>query len=149
MKNAFIAALLAAGLAMAPAWADEMEEHYKEGTKGVTPHMLNAEQFNQMKKHNDEMEEHLEEMQATMDKMHTTKDPEERRMLMNEHSQAMRELMKDMRSSSDEMKMGMMSGGPKSGEPMPESEELRQHLLEKRIDMMMEQMVQYDNMMMK
>ena len=152
MKNAVIAALLAAGLAMAPAWADEKEEHYKEGTKGVTPHMINAEQLNQMKKHNEEMEKHLEDMQATMDKMHATKDPQERRKLMHEHSQEMREMMKDMRSSSDEMKMGMMSGGPKSGEPMPEGEALRQHLLEKRIammNMMMEQMVKYDNMMMK
>jgi hypothetical protein len=69
---------------------------------------------------------------------------------MDEHTKSMRELMKSMRSSSDEMKMGMMSGGTKGGEPMPEGEKLRQHLLEKRIDMtnmMMEQMMRSQDMM--
>jgi hypothetical protein len=150
MKNAIILALLAAGLAAAPAWADEKEDHYKEGTKGVTPHMLNPQQLDQMKKHNDEMEKHLKDMQAEMEKMHTTKDPKERRKLMDEHMKSMRDMMKGMRGSSDEMKMGMMSGGPKAGEPMPEGEKQRQYLLEKRIDMMnmmMEQMGQREDMM--
>ena len=150
MKNAIILALLAASLAAAPAWADEKEDHYKEGTKGVTPHMLKPEQLEQMKKHNDGMEKHLNDMQALMEKMHTTKDPKERRKLMDEHMKSMRDMMKGMRGSSDEMKMGMMSGGPKSGEPMPEGEKQRQYLLEKRIDMMnmmMEQMGQREDMM--
>jgi hypothetical protein len=149
MKNTIIAGLLAAGLAVAPAWADEKEDHYKEGTKGVTPHMLKPEQLDQMQKHNDEMEKHLNDMQALMDKMHTTKDPKERHKLMDEHMKSMREMMKGMRSSSGEMKMGMMSGGPKAGEPMPEGEKQRQYLLEKRIDMMnmmMEQMMQEEDM---
>jgi predicted phage gp36 major capsid-like protein len=150
MKNAIILALLAASLAAAPAWADEKEDHYKEGTKGVTPHMLKPEQLDQMKKHNNEMEKHLKDMQAEMEKMHTTKDPKERRKLMDEHMKSMRDMMKGMRSSSDEMKMGMMSGGPKAGEPMPEGEKQRQYLIEKRIDMMnmmMEQMGQREDMM--
>lgn len=150
MRNWMIAALLMVGLAAAPAWADEKEDHYKEGTKGVTPHMLKPEQLDAMKKHNDEMEKHLKDMQAVMDKMHAAQDPKERRKLMDQHAKDMREMMKGMRSSSDEMKMGMMSGGPKSGEPMPEGEKMRQHLLEKRIDMMdmmMEQMMQREDMM--
>ena len=62
----------------------------------------------------------------------------------------MREMMTGMRSSSDEMKMGMMSGGPKAGAAMPEGEKMCQHLLEKRIDMMnmmMEQMGMREDMM--
>jgi hypothetical protein len=148
MKNAIILALLAAGLAAAPAWADEKEEHYTP--EGVSPHMLKPEQLDQIKKHNDQMEKHLNDMQALMEKMHTTKDPKERRKLMDEHMKSMRDMMKGMRGGSDEMKMGMMSGGPKSGEPMPEGEKQRQYLLEKRIDMMnmmMEQMGQREDMM--
>ena len=148
MKKTIIAALVAAGLAVAPAWADEKAEHYTP--EGAYPHMLKPEQLDQMKKHNDEMEKHLTEMQALMEKMHTTKDPKERRKLMDEHMKSMRDMMKEMRSSSGEMKMGMMAGGPKSGEPMPEGEKQRQYLLEKRIDMMnmmMEQMGQRDDMM--
>jgi hypothetical protein len=89
-------------------------------------------------------------MQKLMDKMHATKDAKERRKLMDQHAKSMRELMKSMRSTSDEMKMGMMGGGPKGGGPMPEGEKLRQHLLEKRIDMMnkmMEQTMQSQDMM--
>jgi hypothetical protein len=145
-----VSAMLLAALAAQPLWADEKEDHYKEGTKGVTPHALKPEQLDLMKKHNDEMEKHLKDMQALMDKMHSTSDPKERRKLMDQHAKEMREMMKGMRSSSDEMKMGMMSGGPKSGAPMPEGEKLRQHLLEKRIDMMnmmMDQMGQRDDMM--
>ena len=152
MKNAIIAALLAAGMAAAPAFADEKEEHYKEGTKGVSPEVIRPEYLDQMKIHNDQMESHLKDMQRVMHKMHATKDPKERHKLMDEHAKDMRELMQTMRSTSGEMKMGMMSGGPKSGEPMPEGEKMRQHLLEKGIDMMnmmMEQMVQWDDMMMK
>ena len=148
MKKAIIAALIAAGLAVSTAWADEKAEHYTP--EGAYPHMLKPEQLDQMKKHNDEMEKHLNEMQALMEKMHTTKDPKERRKLMDEHMKSMREMMKGMRSSSDEMKMGMMSGGPKSGVPMPEGEKQRQYLLEKRIDMMnmmMEQVMQEEEMM--
>jgi hypothetical protein len=152
MKTWFYASMLALALSVAPAWAaeKEVEEHYAEGTKGVTPHALSREQLDQMKKHNDEMEHHLKDMQALMDKMHTTKDPKERRKLMDEHAKSMHEMMKGMRGSSDEMKMGMMSGGPRSGEPMPEGEKLRQHLLEKRIDMMnmmMEEMAKREQMM--
>lgn len=140
--------LLAAGLSAPFAWADENKEHYTP--EGAAPHMLNPEQLDQIKKHNDQMEKHLQEMQAVMDKMHTTQDPKERRKLMEEHSKAMREMMKDMSSSSNEMKMGMMSGGPKTGEAMPEGEKMRQYLLEKRIDMMnmmMEQMGMREDMM--
>jgi hypothetical protein len=148
MKKLILASLLASGLATAPAFADEKAEHYTP--EGAYPHMLKPEQLDQMKKHNDEMEKHLGDMQALMDKMHTTKDPKERRKLMDEHTKSMREMMKGMRSSSDEMKMGMMSGGPKGGGPMPEGEKMRQHLLEKRIDMMnmmMEQTMQSQDMM--
>jgi hypothetical protein len=141
--------MLAAGLLMAPASADEKEEHYKEGTKGVSPEVIRPEYLDQIKLHNDQMESHLKDMQKTMDKMHATNDPAERRKLMEEHSKAMHAMMKDMRSSSDEMKMGMMSGGPKGAGPMPEGEKMRQHLLEKRIDMMnmmMGQMMERDDM---
>ena len=148
MKKAIIAALIAAGLAVSMAWADEKAEHYTP--EGAYPHMLKPEQLDQMKMHNDQMEAHLRDMQKLMDEMHATKDPKERRKLMDEHMKSMREMMKGMRSSSGEMKMGMMSGGPKSGEPMPEGEKQRQYLLEKRIDMMnmmMEQMMQEEDMM--
>ncbi len=148
MKNWFLATLLTMGLFSAPAWADEQKEHYTP--EGASPHMAKPEQLDQIKKHNDEMEKHLKEMQALMDKMHTTQDPKERRKLMEEHSKAMQEMMKGMRSSSTEMKMGMMSGGPKAGESMPEGEKMRQYLLEKRIDMMnmmMEQMGMREDMM--
>ena len=149
MKNSIIAAVLAAGMATAPAWAEKKnEEHYTP--EGAYPHMLKPEQLDQMKKHNDEMEKHLADMQTLMDTMHTTKDPKERHKLMGEHMKSMHEMMKGMRSTSGEMKMGMMSGGPKSGEPMPEGEKLRQHMLEKRIDMMnmmMDQLMQRDEMM--
>ena len=152
MKSLFFASMLALAMSLAPAWAGEKEkeEHYREGTKGVTPHALSPQQLDQMRKHNDEMEKHLKDMQALMDKMHTTKDPKERRKLMDEHAKSMQEMMKGMRSTSGEMKMGMMSGGPRSGEPMPEGEKQRQYLLEKRIDMMnmmMEQMGKREEMM--
>lgn len=143
MKKLILAALLLSAITTVPAFADEKAEHYTP--EGAYPHMLKPEQLDQMKEHNDEMEKHLEDMQAQMEKMHTTKDPKARRKLLDEHTKSMREMMKSMRSSSDEMKMGMMSGGPKAGAPMPEGEKLRQHLLEKRIDMMnmmMEQMMQ-------
>jgi hypothetical protein len=96
------------------------------------------------------MEKHLKDMQVLMEKMHTAKDPKEQRKFMDDHTKNMRELMKSMHSTSDEMKMGMMAGGPKGGGPMPEGEKLRQHLLEKRNDMMnmtMEQMMQSQDMM--
>ena len=70
--------------------------------------------------------------------------------MKGEKGRGRHERRQGMRSTSGEMKMGMMSGGPKSGEPMPEGEKLRQHMLEKRIDMMnmmMEQMMQRDDMM--
>ena len=148
MKRAILAALLVSGMTTVPAFADEKAEHYTP--EGAYPHMLKPEQLDQIKKHNDEMEKHLKDMQALMEKMHTAKDPKEQRKLMDEHAKNMRELMKSMHSTSDEMKMGMMAGGPKGGGPMPEGEKLRQHLLEKRIDMMnmtMEQMMQSQDMM--
>lgn len=150
MKKLILVALLVSGIAAAPAFADEKEEHYKEGTKGVSPEVIQPQYLDQMKMHNDQMEAHLKDMQKLMNKMHATKDEKERRKLMDEHAKSMRELMKSMRSTSDEMKMGMMSGGPKGGGPMPEGEKMRQHLLEKRIDMMdmmMEQMMQSQDMM--
>jgi len=150
MKKLILVALLVSGMATAPAFADEKEEHYKEGTKGVSPEVIRPEYLDQMKIHNVQMEAHLKDMQKLMDKMHATKDAKERRKLMNEHAKSMRELMKSMRSTRDEMKMGMMAGGPKGGGPMPEGEKLRQHLLEKRIDMMnmmMEQTMQSEDMM--
>lgn len=147
MKKLILVALLAIGIPTASVFAEEKAEHYTP--EGAYPHMLKPEQLDQMKKHNDEMEKHLEDMQAQMEKMHTTKDPNERRKLMDEHAKSMREMMKGMRSSSEEMKMGMMSGGSKGGGAMPEGEKMRQHLLEKRIDMMnmmMEQMMQSQEM---
>ena len=150
MKKLILVALLVSGMATAPAFADEKEEHYKEGTKGVSPEVIRPEYLDQMKIHNVQMEAHLKAMQKLMDKMHATKDTKERRKLMDEHAKSMRELMKSMRSTSDEMKMGMMAGGPKGGGPMAEGEKLRQHLLEKRIDMMnmmMEQTMQSEDMM--
>jgi Skp family chaperone for outer membrane proteins len=150
MKKLILVALLVSGMATAPAFADEKEEHYKEGTKGVSPEVIRPEYLDQMKIHNVQMEAHLKDMQKLMDKMHATKDAKERRKLMNEHAKSMRELMKSMRSTSNEMKMGMMAGGPKGGGPMAEGEKLRQHLLEKRIDMMnmmMEQTMQSEDMM--
>ncbi len=150
MKKLILAALLISAMATATAFADEKEEHYKEGTKGVSPEVIRPEYLDKMKMHNDQMEAHLKDMQSLMDKMHATKDAKERRKLMDEHAKSMHELMKNMRSTSDEMKMGMMAGGPKTGGQMPEGEKLRQHLLEKRIDMMntmMEQMMQSQDMM--
>lgn len=147
MNKLILAALLGGAIVTAPAFAEEKAEHYTP--EGAYPHTLKPEQLDQMKKHNDEMEKHLVGMQALMEKMHTTKDAKERRKLMDEHAKSMREMMKNMRSSSDEMKMGMMSGGPRGGGPMPEGEKMRQHLLEKRIDMMdmmMEQMMQSQQM---
>jgi hypothetical protein len=57
-----------------------------------------------------------------------------------------------MKSSRDEMVMGMMSGGARHGQPMPEGEKRRQYMIEKRLDMMdnaMEMMMRRDEMMMK
>jgi hypothetical protein len=151
MRNPILVALLAGGLAAAPTFAeDAMEKHYKEGTKGMSSNQIRPQYLDGMTIHNTQMESHLKDMQKLMDKMHATKDPQERRRLMDEHHKTMRELMKNMRSTSNEMKMGMMGGGPKDGGPMPEGEKLRQHLLEKRIDMMnmmMEQAMQSQDMM--
>lgn len=149
MKNWIIAALLINGIAFTPAFADDKEDHYKQGTQGVSPEAIRPEYLDRMKSHNDKMEQHLKEMEKLMEKMHTTKNAKERHKLMTEHSRSMREMMTTMRGSSDEMKMGMMSGGPRGGAPMPEGEKLRQHLLEKRIDMMnmmMEQMMKSQDM---
>ena len=150
MKKPILVTLLVSGMAMAPAFADEMEEHYKEGTKGMSSNVIRPEYLDGMTIHNIQMESHLKDMQRLMDKMHATKDAKERRKLMDEHTKSMRELMKNMRSTSDEMKMGMVAGGPKGGGPIPEGEKLRQHLIEKRIDMMnmmMEQTMQSQDMM--
>jgi hypothetical protein len=150
MKKLILVALLVSGMATAPAFADEMEEHYKEGTKGMSSNEIRPQYLDGMTIHNLQMESHLKDMQKLMDKMHATKDAKERRKLVDEHAKSMRELMKNMRSTSDEMKMGMMAGGPKGNGPMPEGEKLRQHLLEKRIDMMnmmMEQSMQSQDMM--
>lgn len=150
MKKLILVALLVSGMATAPAFADEMEEHYKEGTKGMSSNEIRPQYLDGMTIHNLQMESHLKDMQKLMDKMHATKDAKERRKLVDEHAKSMHELMKNMRSTSDEMKMGMMAGGPKGNGPMPEGEKLRQHLLEKRIDMMnmmMEQSMQSQDMM--
>jgi mono/diheme cytochrome c family protein len=77
-------------------------------------------------------------------------DAKERRKLIDQHARQMRELMKHMRSWSEEMKMHMMSGGPKAAEGTPEGEKMREQLLEKRIDMMnmmMEEMGMREHMM--
>ncbi|MGQ0577987.1 MAG: hypothetical protein ACT4PQ_03640 [Betaproteobacteria bacterium] len=150
MKKPILVTLLVSAMAIAPAFADQMEEHYKEGTKGMSSNVIRPEYLDGMTIHNIQMESHLKDMQKLMDKMHATTDARERRKLMDEHTKTMRELMKNMRSTSDEMKMGMVAGGPKGGGPMPEGERLRQHLLEKRIDMMnmmMEQTMQSQDMM--
>jgi len=150
MKKPILVALLVSGMVTAPAFADEMEKHYKEGTKGMSSNEIRPQYLDGMTIHNIQMESHLKDMQKLMDKMHATKDARERRKLMDEHAKSMRELMKNMRSTSDEMKMGMVAGGPKGGGPIPEGEKLRQHLIEKRIDMMnmmMEQTMQSQDMM--
>lgn len=70
--------------------------------------------------------------------------------LLEQHQKSMRDIMETMHSSRDEMKMGMMSGGPRSGKSMPKGAKLHHHLLEKRIDMMsmmMDQMLKHDEMM--
>lgn len=110
-------------------------------------------QFNerQMQMHNDQMEVHLKDMEALMDKLHNTKNASERERLLKEHRKQMQELMRGMKSSRDDMVMGMMSGGPRHGEPMPDGEKRRQYLIEKRLDMMdnaMEMMMRRDEMMM-
>lgn len=151
MKKLILFVLLVNGLAIAPAFADdEMEKHYKEGTKGMSSNQIRPQYLDGMTIHNTQMESHLKDMQKLMEKINATKDAKEKRKLMDGHAKSMRELMKNMRGTSDEMKMGMMAGGPKGGEPMPEGEKMRQHLLEKRIDMMnmmMEQTMQSQDMM--
>lgn len=104
----------------------------------------------QMKMHNDQMEEHMKNMEILMDKLHATNDPAEKRRLLDAHRKEMSKLMHSMRSSRDDMVMGMMSGGARHGEPMPEGEKRRQYMIEKRLDMMdhmMEMMMQRDKMM--
>lgn len=150
MKTMIIAAVLVSLVAVSPASTAGVEERYTQGTEGVTPHALRPDQLDRMKQHNDEMERHLAEMRALMSQLATTKDAKDRERLLDEHMNRMRAMMGTMRSSSDEMKMGMMAGGPRSGEPMPEGEKLRQHLIEKRIDMMnmmMEQMGRREDVM--
>ena len=116
----------------------------------MSPHMGEFDEQS-MRMHNDRMEVHLEEMQALMDKLHVTSDSAERRGLLIEHRIQMAEMMGDMRSSREDMMMGMMGGGPRSGGAMPEGEKQRQYMIEKRLDMMdhmMEMMMQRDEMMM-
>lgn len=149
MNKLIITALLLNGVAFTPVFADDKADHYKEGTQGVSPEVIRPEYLDRMKSHNDMMEKHLKEMQKLMEKMHATQDAKERNKLMADHARSMREMMKTMHGSSDEMRMGMMGGGPRGGAPMPEGEKLRQHLLEKRIDMMnmmMEQMMKSQDM---
>lgn len=106
----------------------------------------------QMQMHNDQMENHLEQMQTLMDEMHATNDPAKRRQLYQEHMKQMAEFMSVMQDSRDDMMMGMMGGGPKHGQQMPEGEQLRHYMIEKRLDMMdnaMRMMMQTDQMMMQ
>jgi len=105
----------------------------------------------QMQMHNQEMEQHLEQMQALMDEMHATNDPAQRRQLYEAHQKQMAEFMSVMQGSRDDMVMGMMGGGPKHGQQMPEGERQRHYMFEKRLDMMdnaMQMMMQTDQMMM-
>ena len=151
MKKTAMAMVMAASLATLGALAAQ-DEHYKEGTAGVTPHDTQAFDERRMQQHNDQMEAHLKQMQALMDKIHATKDPKERQRLIQEHRRQMQELHAQMRSTRDEMRMGMMGGGMRGGGPMPEGEKLRQHLIEKRLDMMnmmMDMMMQSGDMMSK
>lgn len=115
------------------------------------PHDMDQWDEHQMQMHNEQMETHLKNMQKLMDQLHSTKDPAERRRLLDEHRAEMKELMQNMRSSRDDMRMGMMGGGPRHGRHMPEGERLRHHMIEKRLDMMdnaMEMMMRRDEMMM-
>ena len=151
VTRALAAVVLGASVAAIGAIAAE-EDHYKQGTEGVTPHDTTAFDERRMKEHNDQMEAHLKEMQALMEKMHQTKDPKERQRLMQEHQQQMQALHKEMRSTRGEMRMGMMGGGMRGGGPTPEGEKMRQHLIEKRLDMMdmmMDMMMQSEEMMSK
>ncbi len=151
IRTVLVAALLGAGAAAIGAQAAE-EDHYKQGTAGVSPHEMGGFDERRMKEHNDQMEAHLKEMQALMDKMHQTKDPRERQRLMQDHLKQMQALHKQMHSTRDDMTMGMMGGGMRGGGPMPEGEKQRQYLLEKRLDMMymlMDMMMQTDEMMVK
>ena len=105
----------------------------------------------QMQMHNQEMEQHLEQMQTLMNEMHATNDPAKRRQLYEDHQKQMAEFMAIMQDSRDDMVMGMMGGGPKHGQQMPEGERQRHYMIEKRLDMMdnaMQMMMQRDQMMM-
>lgn len=149
MKKTAMAVVMAASLATLGAWAAQ-DEHYKEGTAGVTPHDTKGFDERRMQQHNDQMEAHLKQMQALMDKIHTTKDPKERQRLVQEHHRQMQALHAQMRSARDDMVMGMMGGGMRGGGAMPEGEKMRQYLIEKRLDMMdmmMDQMMQSGEMM--
>jgi len=113
----------------------------------------NMDEWNEqkMQMHNDQMEEHLKQMQTLMNEMHKTTDPAKRRQLYEDHQKQMAEFMSVMKSSRSDMMMGMMGGGPKHGQQMPEGEQQRQYMIEKRLDMMdnaMQMMLQRDQMMM-
>jgi len=142
MKTLLAVSTLAAALFVSPAFADQHMNHDNMGEWDEQ----------QMQMHNDQMETHLKGMDALMQKMHSTSDPAQRRRLLDQHRKEMSKLMENMRSSRDDMRMGMMGGGARHGQEMPEGEQLRQHLIEKRLDMMdnaMEMMMQRDEMMMK
>lgn len=100
MSKLIVATLLLTGAALQPAFPDEKEDHYREGTKGVSPEMIRPEYLDRMKLHNDQMKSHLKDMCKLMDRLHTTKDASERRKLMEEQAKSMRALMVDMRSTS-------------------------------------------------
>lgn len=143
MKNTVATLAMAAALLSGYAFAADKPDSMPR---------MNRFDEHQMQMHNDQMEAHLKEMQVLMDKLHATRDPAERRRLLDEHRKQMSELMRNMHSARADMVMGMMGGGAKAGQAMPEGEKKRQYMIEKRLDMMdnaMEMMMRRDEMMMK
>jgi len=139
MKALSAAILLTAFAFLSPAYADHHGNQMGEWDE------------HQMQMHNQEMEQHLEQMQTLMDEMHATNNQAKRRQLYQEHQKQMAEFMSIMRGSRDDMVMGMMGGGAKHGQQMPEGERQRHYMIEKRLDMMdnaMQMMMQRDQMMM-
>lgn len=105
----------------------------------------------------EQWQEHMNTMQEQMDMIHQTTDPAERQRLLEEHWKTMDAQMRDMRMMAG-MRGGMMgdmhgrndrhhNGGKQMMDP-----EQRDRYTQDRIDMMqmmMEQMMQHDQMMMR
>jgi protein CpxP len=94
MKRGIVTALLAAGLAAAPAVAQQYQ--HQHGT--IAPANAKRGQGGMMQD-SEAMQAHqqkMEEMRALMQRAHATTDPAERRRLMGEHRQMMQAQMASM-----------------------------------------------------